>query len=138
MKRELMCHIGTTILNMLNGSHYGGGTDGGFASGELWTKVYGPYFIYCNNITNSTTDPFQASHSLYTNALAQAAAEATAWPYNWFTNANYALATNRGTIAGQIVINDTFNPNATAAGLWVGAVQTPSTQSNVYDFQERD
>jgi rhamnogalacturonan endolyase len=25
MKRELMSHIGTTILNMINGGHYGGG-----------------------------------------------------------------------------------------------------------------
>ena len=46
MKRELMEHIGTTILNMHNGGHYSMGTDGNFASGEVWTKVYGPYFIY--------------------------------------------------------------------------------------------
>ena len=55
LKRELMEHIGTTILNMHNGSHYNMGTDGNFASGEIWTKVYGPYFIYCNNVTNTIT-----------------------------------------------------------------------------------
>jgi autotransporter-associated beta strand protein len=136
MKRELMCHIGTTILNMFNGSHYGGGTDGNFAAGEVWTRVSGPYFVYCNNVSNTMTDPVQASSALYADAQAQATAEATAWPYSWFSNSNYTLAAGRGTVTGQIVINDSGNPNATAANLWVGVVQQPSTTDGVYDFQK--
>jgi fibronectin type 3 domain-containing protein len=136
MKRELMEHIGTTILNMHNGSHYGGGTDGSWTAGEVWTRVYGPYFIYCNNITNTITDSTQASSTLYADAQAQAAAEQTAWPYSWFTNVNYAPATNRGTVTGTMVIADSSNPNASAANLWVGVVQQPSTTDGVYDFQE--
>ena len=57
MKRELMSHIGTTILNMFNGSHYGGGTDGSFAAGEVWSKAYGPYFVYCNNVASNAAAP---------------------------------------------------------------------------------
>jgi autotransporter-associated beta strand protein len=141
MKRELMSHIGTTILNMTKGSHYGGGTDSSWASGEIWTHVYGPYFIYCNNITNTITATNQAAQALYSNALAQAAAEATAWPYSWFTNdADYAPASGRGTITGQMVINDIYNPNASASNLWVGVVQQPLTGTSAanggYDFQE--
>jgi rhamnogalacturonan endolyase len=136
MKRELMEHIGTTILNMHNGGHYGGGTDGSWNAGEVWTKVYGPYFIYCNNVTNTITGTNPAAQALYNDALAQAAAEQTAWPYSWFVNANYAPASNRGTVTGQIVINDSGNPNASAAGLWIGVVQQPSTTDAVYDFQE--
>ena len=96
MKRELMSHIGTTILNMTHGGHYGGGQDGNWAAGEVWTQCYGPWFIYCNNVTNTITNPAQAAAALYADAQAQAAAEATAWPYRWFTNANYAPASNRG------------------------------------------
>jgi len=137
MKRELMSHIGTTVLNMLNGFHYGSGTnDSNWAAGEVWTKVYGPYFIYCNNITNTITDPTQASSNLFADAQAQAAAEQPAWPYSWFTNANYALASNRGAVTGQIVINDSGNPNASASNLWVGVVQQPITIDGIYDFQE--
>ncbi|HKI69790.1 MAG TPA: hypothetical protein VKA67_09385, partial [Verrucomicrobiae bacterium] len=137
MKRELMEHIGTTILNMTRGSHYGGGTDSSWASGETWTHVYGPYFIYCNHVSNSITDMNQAAQALYADARAQAAAEATAWPYNWFTNEpDYAPASNRGTVTGQIVISDIFNPNASASNLWVGLVQQPSTTSGTYDFQK--
>jgi autotransporter-associated beta strand protein len=136
MKRELMSHIGTTILNMTKGSHYGGGTDSSWASGEVWTHAYGPYFIYCNNITNAITATNQAAQALYADAVAQAAAETTAWPYAWCTNIPaYAPASNRGTITGQMVINDIYNPNASASNLWVGVIQQPSTTSSTYDFQ---
>ncbi len=136
-KRELMEHIGTTILNMTRGSHYGGGTDSSWGSGEVWTHVYGPYFIYCNNTPGSTTNTNQAAQDLYADALAQATAESTAWPYSWFTSVpDYANASTRGAISGQIVINDAYNPNASASNLWVGVVQQPSSTANIYDFQE--
>ncbi len=135
LKRELMSHIGTTILNMLNGSHYGMGSDGNFASGEVWEKVYGPYFIYCNNVTNTLTGTNPPAQALYNDALAQAAAEQTAWPYAWFTNANYAPAANRGAVTGKLAINDSGNPNASGAGMWVGLIQQPSTTDGIYDFQ---
>ena len=141
MKRELMEHIGTTILNMHKGSHYGGGTDSSWAAGEVWTHVYGPYFIYCNNISNANTGTNQVAQMLYADALAQAAAEATAWPYSWFTNdADYAPASSRGTVSGQLVINDTYNPNASESNLWVGVMQQPVTSlaaaSGGEDFQK--
>ena len=136
LKRELMEHIGTTVLNMLNGGHYGMGGDGNFASGEVWTKVCGPYFIYCNNVTNTLTGTNQPARALYSDALAQGAAEQTAWPYSWFTNANYAPASNRGAITGQFIIADSGNPNTSAANLWVGLIQQPSTTDGVYDFQQ--
>jgi rhamnogalacturonan endolyase len=137
MKRELMCHIGTTILNTPHGSHYGGGTDSSWAAGEVWSKVCGPHFIYCNAITNTITATNAAAQALYNDALAQAAAESTAWPYSWFANANYTPASSRGTVTGQIVINDVDNPNASASNLWVGVAQQPNPSSTVtYDFQE--
>ena len=135
LKLELMEHIGTTILNMLNGGHYGMGQDGNFAAGEVWNKIYGPYFIYCNNVTNTLTGTNQPAQALYADAQAQAQAEVSAWPYGWFTNANFTPVASRGDVSGQFVINDSGNPNASAAGLWVGVVQQPSTTDNVYDFQ---
>lgn len=136
LKRELMEHIGTTILNMLDGSHYGMGQDGNFASGEVWEKVSGPYFIYCNNATNTLTSSNLTAQALYADALAQGAAEQTAWPYAWFTNADYAPAASRGAVTGQMAIADSGNPNASSANLWVGLVQQPLTVDGVYDFQE--
>jgi rhamnogalacturonan endolyase len=124
------------MVNMINGGHYYFGNDSGFAAGEVWTRVSGPYFIYVNNVSSSLTDPVAASQALYADAKAQAAAEGTAWPYSWMNNANYALAAQRGTVTGQIVINDIYNPNASASNLWVGVEQQPAhTGNNVYDFQ---
>ncbi|HTR41800.1 MAG TPA: polysaccharide lyase family protein [Pseudomonadales bacterium] len=137
MKRELMCHIGTTILNTPHGSHYGGGTDSSWASGEVWAKVCGPHFIYCNAITNTITVTNTAAQALYADALAQSAAESSAWPYSWFANPNYTPASGRGAVSGQIVIHDIYNPNASASNLWVGVEQQPNPASTgTYDFQE--
>ncbi|HZS55986.1 MAG TPA: polysaccharide lyase family protein, partial [Bryobacteraceae bacterium] len=136
MKRELMCHMGTTILNMINGGHYGSlNQDTDVAAGEVWNKVCGPYFIYCNNVSSSITDMTQASSTLYADAVAQVAAEQTAWPYSWFVNQYYSAASNRGMVTGKIVINDIYNPNASAANLWVGVIQQPATSNGIYDFQ---
>jgi autotransporter-associated beta strand protein len=148
MKRELMSHIGTTILNMFNADHYAEGFDASFAADEVWSKVYGPYFVYCNNVPASMTDPYQASQALYNDAVAQGVAEAsgtastagaaigaTAWPYGWFVNSNYTLASGRGTVTGKIVISDTGNPNASGSNMYVGVVQQPVTSAKAYDFQ---
>ena len=149
MKRELMSHIGTTILNMFNGDHYfQGGLDANWTGGEVWTKVYGPYFVYCNNTPVSNTDPYSASQALYNDALAQGVAEAsgtpntigaaenaTAWPYAWFNNGAYPTAAQRGTIKGQIVISDSGNPYASGSNLYVGVISQPATSTSFYDFQ---
>jgi len=136
LKTELMEGESAYTLNMINGSHYGVGQAFVVATNEIWSKTYGPYFVYFNNCTNTLTDPVQASRAMFADAQAQAAAEQTAWPYIWFTNANYASTASRGTITGQFVINDTDNPNATASNLWVGVVQEPAVSDGVYDFQE--
>jgi rhamnogalacturonan endolyase len=133
MKPELMC---APMVNMLNGGHYQMGSDSQWGAGEVWTRVSGPYFIYLNSVTNTLTNPYQTAQALFSDAKAQAQAEATAWPYNWFNYPNYAPAANRGTVSGQLVINDSGNPNATASNLWVGVVRQPVTVSGVYDFQQ--
>jgi hypothetical protein len=114
MHRELLCQV-EMINNPFNGDHYGFHSDLTFAAGETWEKVYGPYF--------------------FADAQAQVAAEQSAWPYSWFQNPAYVQQSGRGTVTGKIAINDSGNPNASAAGLWVGLAQTPSSTTNNADFQ---
>ncbi len=137
LKPELM---DAPMVNMLNGGHYHMGSDSSWAADENWTRVQGPFFVYCNNVSKTLTDPIATSQALYADAVAQGAAEATAWPYSWFNNAtydsNYAQASQRGTVTGKFVINDVDNPNASGSNLWVGVVQQPSTTDGVYDFQQ--
>jgi len=133
LKADLM---DAPMVNMLNGGHYYMGADSNFGAGEVWTRVSGPYFIYLNNTSIATTDPVQASRALFADAQAQAAAEATAWPYSWFVNGNYASAAQRGNVTGKFVIADPYNPNASAANLTVGVIQQPITITGNYDFQQ--
>jgi autotransporter-associated beta strand protein len=136
MRRELTSHIGTTILNTPHGGHYGFCTDSVFNNGEVWAKVCGPHFIYLNNITNTITQTNTAAQMLWNDAVNQSAAEAAAWPYAWFANTNYTPASARGTVTGTIVINDPYNPSASAANLWVGVEQQQNPASSLtYDFQ---
>ena len=101
-----------------------------------WTKTCGPWFYYLNDVPADITDAKQAAHQLYQDALAQADAEAKAWPYAWFKHPGYVPASGRGTVKGRIVINDAGNPNASAAGTWVGLEQQPQTIKGFYDFQK--
>ena len=133
MHREILAQM-MLINTTFKGVHFGFHDDMDFAAGENWTKVLGPFFLYFNKVASGTTN---SQTPLYADAAAQAAAEQGAWPCSWFTNANYVPASGRGTVAGQIVINDAGNPNASASNLWVGVASQPSSTASpaTTDFQ---
>jgi rhamnogalacturonan endolyase len=116
-KVELTGHLdvnegGTpTLLNMWQGSHYGG-TSLAVAPDENWTKVIGPFAIYCNH-RPSSFDAWQ-------DALLRAGTEQKNWPYVWFNHPAFPTAATRGTIAGKITLRDTFAPDAKMSNVWVG------------------
>lgn len=116
-KVELTGHLdvnpgGTpTLLNMWQGSHYGG-TSLAIGPDEEWTKVVGPFGIYCNNRPTSS----DAWH----NALARATNEMSLWPYAWFKDTNYPAAGQRGIVSGQLTLHDDWAPDAKMSNVWVG------------------
>jgi rhamnogalacturonan endolyase len=136
LKRDVSVYPYSELNNSILTGEVGMGSDGFFADGESWTKTCGPWFYYLNEVPTSVTDPKQAAHLLHQDALAQADAEARAWPYAWFKHPNYVPAAGRGTVKGTIFIDDPGNPNASAAGTWVGLVQQPQTIKGLYDFQK--
>ncbi len=110
-KVELTGHLVGVLLNYWRGSHYGGSSCD-IAQGETWTKVIGPFQLYCNS--NGSPD------ELWHDALARAAKEAVAWPYNWVNGVDYPHQDGRGTVAGRIVLNDALAPDAKVTHLLVG------------------
>ena len=132
MKRELTGHNGPTLLNMLNGQHYGMGTEGAVAAGESWRKIFGPFLIYCNSVPKDTAN---APMALWNDAKNQAKIEQSQWPYGWYTNPFYVKKSGRGEITGKLVIDDTTEPTASAAGMWIGAAIPPQGASSTTDFQ---
>jgi rhamnogalacturonan endolyase len=116
-KVELTGHLdvnpgGTpTLLNMWQGSHYGG-TSLAVGPDEDWTKVVGPFAIYCNTGTTP--------NALWQNALVQATNEMRQWPYAWFRDKNFPSAAQRGTVSGKILLQDAFDADAKWSNVWVG------------------
>lgn len=116
-KAELTGHLdvnpgGTpTLLNMWLGSHYGGSA---FSVGEDedWTKVVGPFAIYCNTAPNH--------EAMWRDALARARIEAGTWPYNWVNDPHYPRESQRSTVSGQIVFRDPLDPGLKISNVWVG------------------
>jgi rhamnogalacturonan endolyase len=136
MKRDVSVYPYSELNNSILTGELGMGGDGSFAQGEIWTKTCGPWFMYLNNVPASITDPAQAAKALFKDALAQAEAEKKAWPYTWFKNDLYPQAAGRGTVQGKIAIQDSGNPNASNAGIWVGLEEQPQTINKAYDFQK--
>src|SRR5947209_1307382 len=100
-----------TLLNYWRGSHYGGSSCA-IAQGEAWTKVIGPFLIYCNA---------ESDHErMWKDALAKAAKEADAWPYDWVAGVDYPLKGQRGSVSGRLVLKDPQAPNARPRNLLVG------------------
>jgi autotransporter-associated beta strand protein len=139
--------IQTQIMNLnvtFKAVHFGFGSDLGFAAGETWSHVCGPFFIYLNKQAPTTvvsgSNPEltgTAQVALFADAQAQAAAEKGAWPYSWLNDSHYVQASGRGTVAGKLVISDTANPFASASNMWVGVAQQPSSTTSPAptDFQ---
>ena len=117
-----------TLLNYWRGSHYGGSSCV-MGQGEEWTKVIGPFLLYCN----SGPTP----EAVWKDAMAQAGREAEAWPYAWVSGVNYPHKEGRGTVGGRIVLADPLAPAAKMPHLLVGLAYpdyTPTTGGPV-DWQ---
>ena len=131
-KQELVCHFGDNgnpnpiMLNYWRGTHYGGGASANIAAGEKWTRVVGPMMVYVNSLdqfqtpTQADLDTLAATHgnptvpaawkqnatALWQDALAQAKKEKGKWPYDWVKGVDYPHKNERGSVSGQIVLND--------------------------------
>lgn len=106
-KVEFLCHRDTTavaapcVLNYWRSSHYGGASVD-VAAGEHWTKVVGPFMIY----VNSGMEPQAA----WKDAKEQLAREEKKWPYEFVSGVDYPREKERGTVKGQLTLNDPLMP----------------------------
>jgi rhamnogalacturonan endolyase len=115
------------LCNYWVGSHYGGSS---FLvpQGEPWTKVVGPMLIYCNTA---------AGHDeMWKDALARAAKEAEAWPYEWAADAHYPDRAHRGGAAGRITVNDPLVPTDRVSNMLVGLTPQVTPPGRGIDWQK--
>jgi rhamnogalacturonan endolyase len=90
-----------TLLNYWRGTHYGGSVLA-VASGEAWSKVVGPMFVYVNS--GPTPD------DMFQDALQEAKTQADAWPYDWVNGVDYPHADERASVSGHLILNDPLAP----------------------------
>jgi len=142
-KLELVCHFDADdnpdpiILDYWCAGHYAGGAGCNVPAGEEWSKVVGPIFVYCNTLADPK-DPSQAdldtltatagnptvpaiwhenATALFQDALAQAKKEKALWPYEWVNGVDYPHKDQRGTVTGQLVLNDPLAPKGSSTKL---------------------
>ncbi len=124
------------ILDYWHSGHY----DGARALipvGEEWTKVIGPIFVYVNSLdkpkptAKAELDRLTATagnpsvpgswrdnaNALWQDALAQAKVENVKWPFGWVKGVDYTPLEQRGTVTGQIVLNDPLAPKGASTKL---------------------
>ena len=109
------------LLNYWRGSHYGGSSlvvD----RGESWSKVIGPFLIYCNS--------GESPDSMWKNALARSPIESKAWPYDWVNSADYPHKDQRATVTGKLTLNDPQAADQTLPNLLVGLTAPDYAVSN--------
>ena len=107
------------LLQHFGRDHFGGsGTS--VAAGETWSKIFGPFLLYCNKAGATS----HQGDALWADAQAQAQAEIAAWPYSWLTNSDYPADSLRGTVTGKIILTDPLKPSLTVGtNTWVGVSQ---------------
>jgi rhamnogalacturonan endolyase len=116
------------ILDYWTSGHYGGGSITSIPTGMEWKHVVGPIFVYMNAIA-SPKDPSQAeldkltatsgsgmpavpaewhdnALALWNDAVAKSKEVKAAWPYAWVEGMDYPHKDGRGTVTGQLVLND--------------------------------
>ncbi|MGA2052512.1 MAG: polysaccharide lyase family protein [Opitutales bacterium] len=141
-KDELDCHLDDNaggdplILDYWRGTHYGG-TDCNVAAGEVWSKVVGPIYLYCNHLEESSASAADNANALFLDALKQAAQESAAWPYDWVNGVDYPHAQDRASATGQLVLNDPQAKTTKLPNLFVGlAYPDESTDDSREDWQK--
>ncbi|MDR3744974.1 MAG: polysaccharide lyase family protein [Acidobacteriaceae bacterium] len=138
-KIELDAHFGDNdnpepiILDYWVGGHYDTGARVNVAAGESWTRVVGPIFVYVNSLdhpkptSQTEIDTLAATagnptvpaswhsnaNALWQDALNQAKQQNAKWPYDWVNGVDYPHAAERGTVTGQIVLDDPLAPEGT-------------------------
>ena len=111
------------LLNYWRGSHYGGSICN-IAATDDWTKVIGPFFIYCNSA---------ATHdAMWKDALQHQQVEAAAWPYDWVAGVDYPHKAERATVSGTIVFNDPQAPGLKVQNLLVGLTAPDYAPASVF------
>jgi rhamnogalacturonan endolyase len=139
---DLDAHLGANdnpppiILDYWHSGHYDGASVH-VATGQQWTKVIGPIFVYVNRLdhpkptTKAELDTLAGTagnptvpeswhdnaDALWNDALAQAKIQQAKWPFSWVNGVDYPHLEKRGTVTGKLVLDDPLAPKGSSKTL---------------------
>lgn len=90
------------MLRVMQSVHFGAAPVT-LAKGEVFDKVYGPFFVYANQGTGPA--------ALWADAQREHAVQVASWPYKWVASPAYAQA--RGEVQGSVTLS-----GKAATGAW--------------------
>jgi rhamnogalacturonan endolyase len=130
------------MLDYWTSGHYAGGASNSIPAGQEWAHVVGPIFIYFNSLdhpmeaSQADLEKFHASYgsgmpavpqvwhdnamALWNDAVATSKEVKAAWPYSWVEGMDYPHKEGRGTVTGQLVLNDPQAASKSLPNLNVG------------------
>jgi len=116
-KQDLTAAAGINHLHFgLN--HYNGSVTT-VKAGEAWSKIYGPFLLYCNYDE-------RGANACWADARERGARDRMAWPHAWLTNQPaYPPASGRGGVAGRFRLRDPLKPALGGGGAWIGLARPP-------------
>jgi rhamnogalacturonan endolyase len=155
-KLDLVCHMGATLLDYWCSGHYAGGTCCAIPAGENWKKVVGPIFVYCNVLADpkipsradldtlaaTAGNPIvpKAWHddgtALWQDAVEYSKIERAKWPYDWVKGVDYPHRDQRGSVIGQLILNDPQAATTKLPHLTIGLAH-PDYRGNNSAFARR-
>ena len=116
------------LLDYWTSGHYGGGASNSIPAGEEWRHVVGPIFVYLNSLADAQdpsraeVDQLHATYgsarpavpvewqrnalSLWEDAVRKSKEVKSAWPYDWVKGMDYPHKDGRGTVTGQLILDD--------------------------------
>ncbi|KAJ8557424.1 hypothetical protein K7X08_003049 [Anisodus acutangulus] len=116
-KQDLTSHVGPTVLSVFVSRHYAGeDLVIKFQQGEPWKKVIGPVFLYLNSNDSAKDNP----SILWNDAKKRMNQEVASWPYGFPVSTDYIKSNQRGTVKGQLFINDSTADLVPASNAYIG------------------
>ncbi|CAN1328528.1 Rhamnogalacturonate lyase [Linum perenne] len=128
-KNDLTCHCGPTVVVIFTSIHtFGLDLLTEYRNGEPWKKAFGPVFIYLNADGDRS--------ALWKDAKSQLDKEIQQWPYTFVQHQDYLQAAQRGTVTGQLMVDDKYlNPSPKeAANAFVGLCM-PGTTDDAWQYE---
>ncbi|KAL6565376.1 hypothetical protein OROGR_002327 [Orobanche gracilis] len=134
IKQDLTSHVGPFTLGKFMSRHYAGEDLAiKFQTQECWKKVIGPFYIHLNSHTSATHDP----SILWDEAKQRMQREVDSWPYSFPLSKDFVRSNQRGSISGQLLVQDWFSGEDDVPGTVAYVGLAPPGSAGSWQFENK-